>query len=181
VTVSLYTIGLLSVLSCPVCLPIMLVYCDQTVGWIKMKLGMKVGLGTGHIVLDRDPSPLLKKWAELPPQFLAHVHCGQTAGWIKTALGTEVVGLGPCHIVLPLPKRAQPPCQFSTHICCGQMTEWIKMLLGMEIGLSPGNFCLRWGPSYPSKKGAEPPPQFSAHVHCGQTAGWIKTTHWAWR
>ena len=30
---------------------------DRTVGWIKMKLGMKVGLGPGHIVLDRDPAP----------------------------------------------------------------------------------------------------------------------------
>jgi len=34
-----------------------LVYCDQTVGWIKMKLGMQVGLGPGHIVLDGDPPP----------------------------------------------------------------------------------------------------------------------------
>jgi len=27
------------------------------VGWIKMKLGMEVGLGPGHIVLDGDPVP----------------------------------------------------------------------------------------------------------------------------
>ena len=39
----------LSVLSC---LPATLVYCGQTVGCIKMKLGMQVGLGPGHIVLD---------------------------------------------------------------------------------------------------------------------------------
>jgi len=41
----------LSVLSCPVCpvLSVTLVYCGQTVGWIKMKLGM-------HIVLDGDPA-----------------------------------------------------------------------------------------------------------------------------
>ena len=38
----------LSVLS--VCLSVTLVYCGQTVGWIKMKLGMQVGLGPGHIV-----------------------------------------------------------------------------------------------------------------------------------
>ena len=31
------------------------VYCGQTVGWIKMKLGAQVGLGPGQIVLDRDP------------------------------------------------------------------------------------------------------------------------------
>jgi len=39
-----------------------LVYCGQTVGWIKMKLGMQVGLGPSDIVLDADPAPLLKKW-----------------------------------------------------------------------------------------------------------------------
>ena len=33
------------------------VYCGQTARWIKMPLGMKVGLGPGHIVSDRDPAP----------------------------------------------------------------------------------------------------------------------------
>jgi len=33
-----------------------MVYCVQTVGWIKMKLGMLVELGPGHIVLDGDPA-----------------------------------------------------------------------------------------------------------------------------
>jgi len=53
----------LSVLS--VCLSVLsilsvtLVYCGQTVGWIKMKLGTQVGLGPGHIVLDEEPAPLL--------------------------------------------------------------------------------------------------------------------------
>jgi len=32
-------------------------YCGKTVGWIKMKLGMQVGLGPGHIVLDENPGP----------------------------------------------------------------------------------------------------------------------------
>jgi len=44
-------------LSCPVCLSVTLVYCGQTVRWINMTLGMKVGLGPGHIVLDGDPAP----------------------------------------------------------------------------------------------------------------------------
>ena len=30
-------------------------------GWIKMALGMEVGLGPEHIVLDADPATLLKK------------------------------------------------------------------------------------------------------------------------
>ena len=59
---SLYAIGPLSCLS--VCLSVTLVYCGQTpqtVGRIKMKLGMQVGLGPGHIVLDGDPAPLPKR------------------------------------------------------------------------------------------------------------------------
>jgi len=38
-------------LSCPVSvLSATLVHCGQTVGWIKMKLGMQVGLVPGHTV-----------------------------------------------------------------------------------------------------------------------------------
>jgi len=43
---------------CPVCLSVTLVYCGQTVGWIKMPLGTEVGLSPGDIVLDRDPASL---------------------------------------------------------------------------------------------------------------------------
>jgi len=46
------TVVCLSVLS------VTLVYCSQTVGLIKMKLGMQVGLGPGHIV---NQLPLLKR------------------------------------------------------------------------------------------------------------------------
>ena len=52
----------------------MLVYCGQTVGWIKMPLGMELGLSPGHIVLHGDPSHPQKSGH---PQFLAHVYCGQ--------------------------------------------------------------------------------------------------------
>jgi len=88
-----------------------LVYCGQTVGWIKMKLGLQVGIDPGHIVLDGDPALAPQKGHS--PQFSAHICCGQTAGWIKTTLGTEV-SLGPGHIVLdgdpaPLPKRGPSP------------------------------------------------------------------------
>ena len=41
-------------LSCLSVLLVMLVYCGQTVGWIKIKLGMQVGPGPDHIVLDGD-------------------------------------------------------------------------------------------------------------------------------
>ena len=42
---------------CPV-LSVTLVHCGQMVGWIKMKLGMEVGLSPDHILLGRDPAPL---------------------------------------------------------------------------------------------------------------------------
>jgi len=42
---------------CLSCLSVTLVYCGQTVGWIKMKPGMEIGLDPGHTVLDGDPAP----------------------------------------------------------------------------------------------------------------------------
>jgi len=66
-------------------------------GWIKMLLGMEVGLRAGDFVLDGDPAYLPKRgWS---PQFSAHVYCGQTTAWIKMPLSTEV-GLSPVDIVL---------------------------------------------------------------------------------
>jgi len=81
--------------------------------WMKMKLGMQVGLGPGHIVLHRDPAPPPQKGSG-DPQLLAHICCGQMAGWIKMPLGREI-GLSPSDIVLdgdptpPPPKGAEPP------------------------------------------------------------------------
>ena len=42
--------------------------CGQMAAWIKMPLGMELGLGPGNFVLDGDPAPLPKKGAE-PPNF----------------------------------------------------------------------------------------------------------------
>ena len=51
-------------------LSVTLVYCDPTVGWIKMKLGMRVGLGPDHMVLDGDASLCPQKGAQQPaPSF----------------------------------------------------------------------------------------------------------------
>jgi len=82
-----------------------------------MALGMEVGLGPGHIVLDRGPiSPPPKR--EQSPQFLAHFSCGQTAGCIKMPLGMEV-GLSPGDFVFdgdPAPQKkgtaSRPPPNF---------------------------------------------------------------------
>jgi len=59
------TVRLLRSVRCPSCLSVCLsclsvtfVYCGERVGRIKMKLGLQLGLGPGHIVLDGDPAPL---------------------------------------------------------------------------------------------------------------------------
>ena len=86
---------------CLFCLSVTLVYCGQTVGWIKIPLGIEIGLGPDHVVLDGDPGPPPKRAQQLA-QFSAHVDCSQTAGFsglVKMPLDTEV-GFGPGDIVL---------------------------------------------------------------------------------
>ena len=95
----------LSVRCLSVCLSVTLVYCGQTVGWIKVKLGRQIGLGPWPHCVIWDPAP--PKKAHSPPHFLAHVYCGQTAGWIKMPLGRNL-GLGPGNIELDA-DPAPPP------------------------------------------------------------------------
>ena len=104
------------------------VCCSQTAGWIKMALGMEVGLGRDHIALDGDPATFPKKGGRAP-QFSVHFYCGQTTGCIKMPLGMEV-GLSSSDFVLDgdpallSPKiGAEPPTQFSAHFYCGQKTK----------------------------------------------------------
>ena len=80
---------------------------------MKMNLGVQVGLGLGHIVLDGDPVPLPQRdTASL--QLLAHICCGQMAAWIKMSLGMEL-GIGRGDFVLdgdlapPSPKGGADP------------------------------------------------------------------------
>jgi len=105
----------------------MLVYCGQTVGWIKMPLGTEVGLSPGHIVLDRNPAfppPPQKKEGTAAPQFSSHVYCGQTAWWIRMPLGKEV-GLNPDHILsdwypVLLPPKGHSSPHFLTQLPHGK-------------------------------------------------------------
>jgi len=144
----------------PVCLSVTLVYCGQTFGRIKMKLGMQVGLGPGHIVFGGDPAPPPPKG----PQFLFHIICGPMAGWIKIPLGVEV-GLGPGDFTLggtPLlvPKNGAEPPKFLAHVYCGQTAGWIKMIFGMQVGVCPGDFKLDGDQPPLHIKGWSPLPNF---------------------
>jgi len=51
---------------CLSCLSVTLVYCGQTVGRIKMPLGMEVGLVPNHIVLDGNAAPPERGTAPVP-------------------------------------------------------------------------------------------------------------------
>jgi len=94
-----------------------------------MPLGMEIGLGSGHIVLDRDPAP--PKGVQQPSSFSAHVYCGQTAGRIKMPLGREV-GLIPGDTVLdgdPAPSTVRgtvAPSPLSAHVYCSQMVAHLS-------------------------------------------------------
>jgi len=155
-------------------LSVMLVHCGQTVGWIKMKLGMQTGLDPGHIVRwgPSSPSP---KGAE--PQFSAHICCGQMAVWIKVPLGTEV-GLGPGDCVLwgpslPQKKGHTHPTQFLAHVYCGQTAGWIKM----PLHLVRRQRCVRWGRSSPLKGAQSPSFRFMSIV-AKRLDGWRR--HFVW-
>ena len=70
-----YAIRPLSCLRLSVCpvLYVTLVYCGQAVSRIKMKLGVQVDLGPGHIVLDGVPAP--RERGTAAPIFSAHICC----------------------------------------------------------------------------------------------------------
>jgi len=57
-----------------------LVYCGETVEWIKMPLGTEVGLGPGEIVLGTQ-LPLTERGTAGPRHFSAHVHFGPCLLW----------------------------------------------------------------------------------------------------
>jgi len=114
---------------CPVCpvLSVTLLYCGQTVGRIKMKLGMRVGLGPGHTVLDGDPA-LPWKGARQPPPHLKFTG----------------VGFACVHII-------RGPCLLWPNGWMDQDETWH----GGRPPPSPN--CVKWGPSSPSPKGHIPP------------------------
>jgi len=55
-------------------------------GWIKIALGMEVGLGPGHIVLDGDPAAPPPKW-------------GTPANFRPISIATKRLDALTCHLV----------------------------------------------------------------------------------
>ena len=163
-------------------LSVPLVYCGQTVGWIKMKLGMEVGLSPSYIVLDSDP-PKRGTLAQ-PPHFSVRPCLLWPNGWMdQLPLGMEV-RLGPGHAVKwgakghspPIfgpsllwivldgdpapPKRSTaPPLLFGSCVLLpnGWMDQDATWYGG---GPQPRPHCVKWAPSSPQKGSQQPPPLF---------------------
>jgi len=119
-------------------------YCDQTVGWIKMPLGMEVDLGPGDII--RGPnSP--RKGAHTTPTFRPMSIVVKLMQVCRILLDTKI-GFRPGDIVVdgdcssPTKGAEHPPPNFSAHDYCGQTVGGIKVLLGTEVGLGPGDIVL---------------------------------------
>jgi len=116
------------------------VYCGQTAGWIKIRVGTEVGLSPGDFVFDWDQLSQ-KKRHNHSPNF-----------WPMPVVDKRLNG-SRCYLVLeyrPRPrsyyvtwgpsfppplKRAQQP-QFSAHVRCGQTYGGIKIPLGTEAALA---------------------------------------------
>ena len=105
--------------ACQSCLSVTSVYCDQTVGSIKIKLGMQLGLGPGRTALDGDPASIPHR--DTSAKFSVHICCRQIAGWIK----------------MPLSSLIYPFCAEKGHL-----TPTNQMPLGIKVCLSSGDFVL---------------------------------------
>ena len=144
---------------CPV-LSVTLVYCDQTVGWIKMKLGAGSARPWPQCVGWR-PSSRSPKGVQ-PPNFRPiYVVAKCMAGWIKMPLGTKV-GFDPSNIVLdgdpaPLPqKRDQSPPIFGP--CLLWPNGWMDQYATWHGGRPlPRPHCDRADPAPPSRGTATSP------------------------
>jgi len=161
---------------CLSCLSVTLICCGQTVGWIKMKLGLQVGHGPGHIVLDVDPTTPLPKGhspSVFDPCLLWPNGCmDQDGTWHggRSRSRPHCVRWGPSS---PPQQGAESP-QFSAHFYCCQTASCMKMPLGMEVGLGPSHIVLDVDQTPPPQKKGRHSPQFSAYVYCGQTAVCIR-------
>jgi len=134
-------------------------YCGRTAELI-MALGVEVGLGAVHIVLDGDTASLFKTGGRAP-KFSARLYCGQTAGRIKMPVGTEV-GLCLHDIVFDVDpvvtprKRAHP-----RHPIFGSCLLWPNGWMDEDAAWyrsrpGPRPQCTRRGPSSRERGTAAP-------------------------
>jgi len=141
-------------------LSVTFVHCGQTVGRIKMKLGMQVGLGPGHILLDGDPASPPPK-GHSPPIFgLYLLRPNGCMNQDVTCYGTRPWPRRPCVSWDPAPPPQNGGPQFFDP-CLLWSNGWMDVSGTWHGGRpQPRRLCVRWGPSTPHPKGGGAPPQF---------------------
>jgi len=99
------------------------VYCGQIAACVKMPLGMVVGLGSGHIVLDGDPARPPQKGAQPPifgPCFL------WPNGWMdQNATWYDVRPLPGQHCVRCRPSSTPPRCTAPKFRSMSVVGKWL--------------------------------------------------------
>jgi len=155
----------------------MLVYCGQTVGWIRMPLGMELGLVPGHIVLhEGQPSPRKKDTPIFSPCLLwPNGWMDQDATWyegrprprpqcVRFRWGSA------------LTKRSTAAPPFWAHVYCGQAAGCIRIPLGTEVGLGPGHTVLDGDPVPHGMGHSSPPPALFGPLCSGPARSPISAT-----
>jgi len=141
-------------------LSVTLVYCGQTVAWIKVKFGMQVALCPGHIVLDGDLAPSPK--GTEPPIFGPYLLWPN--GWMdQMPLGMEIgVVFGASYLdrLSAYQVAFDPSSHFATTDMgqkLGALPLWGRGARTQSntiwSGSRPRRLCVRWGHRSPSQKG----------------------------
>jgi len=119
----------------PFCLSVILVYCGQTVGWIKMPLGTEVSLGLGDVVWDEDLAPPTpEQGAHQPPIFRIplDMEVGLGRGDIVLGGSSSPHRKGHSSLPTPTPVLFSPLCSGTVaHLssCWALVTNWNEELV----------------------------------------------------
>jgi len=148
------------------------VFCGQTAGWIKMALGMEVGLIQRNFVLDGDPAPYQKRGRareRSPPIFGPRLlwpngRMDQDGTWH----GGRPRAMQHCDIAFDVdpatPRKGHTqPYPILAHVYCGQMAGWTKTPVGTKVDLGPGHIVLD-GVQARAKRAQQPPPLFGPRL-----------------
>ena len=130
-----------------------------------MALGMEVGLGPGHIVLDGDPTPPKGHTPNFPPMsiFAKRLYA---SGYhlVRRQASAQAIVLDGDPAELPL-NRGTVPSSFGP--CLLWPNSWMDQDATWYEGRPRSRpHCVRWGHCPPGNGRAF---LFSAHVYCGQT------------
>jgi len=158
-------------------LSVTLVYCGQTVRWIKMKLSMEVGLGSLR--------PHCVRWGPSFPQKGQSPISGPCLLWPNGWMDEDATWYGGrprprrhCVRWWPSSPEGHSPSSpnFQPMFVVSKWLDGPRCHLVRRYALAQTTpHCVRWGSSSPKRGIARP--HISAHVCCGQTAGMWSRWH----